>query len=166
MMCSFHPHCHNGWQVNDLLKCKFCHSTVINAPPKLKATCIFMMSHKHCPYVTATGKCTSSCHSSPTLWSPDGTEHQMKRCQRECQPLSNSTWWFPSRHETEKHPLICPWGIIPKQSGVRSVPISSCFDLEASDGIQRACRGSGACCCEVSVILTCQRWGTFINSAD
>lgn len=127
---------HSVWQVNDLWECKYCHSTVINAPVKQGATCIFMMVHKHCPYVTPAGKCVP--HHATHLYPSRAPVAQstewgdVKEFASLCQTLHGEFHQGPNQ---KNYPLICPWGDYSQTLSCRSVAISSCFDLEASDKI-------------------------------
>lgn len=87
VFCFVQPGCHSGCQEDDLWMCKYHHFTVINAPVPHKETCIFMMSHKHCPYVTPEGKCVPN--HTRHLSAFRALMHWMKRCRGECQPLLN-----------------------------------------------------------------------------
>lgn len=61
--------------------------------------------------------CTSLCHSSPTLWSRGGTEHQTKRRQRGCQPLSNSNY---IKAQNRKNTLLSAhWALFPNTQSER-----------------------------------------------
>lgn len=126
------PGCHTGWQVNDLWKCKYCHSTVINAPAWREATCIFMMSHKHCPYVTPAGKCVPR-HAThlPPSGAPMARSAKWRDVKENASLCQTQRGEFHlGLNQEKKHPLICPGGYYSQtQKSDRSLAISSCFDF-------------------------------------
>lgn len=106
------------WQVNDLWKSKYCHFTVTNAPVYHEATCIFMISHKHCPYVTPAGKCLAhhATHLPPSrarmvqITNRRGVKENASLCQTQHVELHQGT-------KPEKMPIHLPLGgIILKHS--------------------------------------------------